>query len=375
MKKKLKRIIAMICMIVLVVPNMNCSVVEVQAKKISGADLNRIKKCYQFFLDKGFSDAACSGILGNFLTETSTIDHTKDDGSRLGIAQWMGDRYKNLKKRKDWNTLEGQLQFAYEELEKSHKSNFDNTSVSGKGMSYKKFKKKLDDPVKCAELVAVCFEGCYDTNTGLTGMAYVDTYQGIDKRRKYAKQVYQELTGKMVAGSSSQDSNSDNSTTQKASDAITSIVTEFETHTLNKWSVSVPSMSALTAEERASISEIQQQIDREIAEKSNKFIDNVRVAVMLFGILLVVYTLILFLAYWFDRFNSIFEVELLRLVSFGKYYTQVDGETSDGTAKALSMRGSLLLLGTGVLIAMFLMSGKLFSLLNWVVSIYYKITG
>lgn len=373
MNKRIKRLLCVLLVIITSICSIPSSSPQIiQAKTVCGAKESKVKKCYQFFLDKGFSEAACAGIVGNLLTETTGINEKYDDGVRVGIAQWMKDRYTNLKKRKGWNTLEGQLQFVYEELEKSHRGNFESTTFIGNtGMTYKKFKKKTEDPIKCAELVAVCYEGCYDTKKGLIGIAYVDTYQGIDKRRKYAKEVYELYSGKLVAGSTGTE---EETTSSKVKDAVQSIVNDFESHTLDNFT-KLPNMSDLTAEDRMDISKIQDGINKEIQEKESDYIRNIRVATLIFALILVVYSLLLFLSYWFDRFNNIFEIELLRIVSFGKYYAQVDNETTDGSAKALTMRGVILLLITGVLVAQFIMSGKMFSVLAWLVNLYNRMFG
>lgn len=95
-----------------------------------------IEKAWNFFLNYGFSEEQCAGILGNLQEESwnpsiDDIDPTipsavKGEGSQ-GIAQWnpapaAGNRLQQLinfcsRKNMDWLSLSGQLRFIVYELE------------------------------------------------------------------------------------------------------------------------------------------------------------------------------------------------------------------------------------------------------------------
>jgi hypothetical protein len=78
---------------------------------------DNIKKAFDFFIKKGFSRAQSAGIVGNLLFESRLnpkIANSK--GGAYGIAQWLGDRKKKLFKKPNYDTLEVQLDYIWEEL-------------------------------------------------------------------------------------------------------------------------------------------------------------------------------------------------------------------------------------------------------------------
>lgn len=81
------------------------------------------KKVFDFFVSKGFTKEQAAGITGSLKIESPTFNPNqkqKGGGQGRGIAQWSvdGPRFKELKSRKGdkWNTLNGQLEYIYEEI-------------------------------------------------------------------------------------------------------------------------------------------------------------------------------------------------------------------------------------------------------------------
>jgi hypothetical protein len=65
----------------------------------------------------GYNVFATSALIGGFIQESNlNNDSINPNGGAYGIAQWLGDRLINLRKRKDSNTLNGQLDFVIYEL-------------------------------------------------------------------------------------------------------------------------------------------------------------------------------------------------------------------------------------------------------------------
>ncbi|MCB1712175.1 MAG: hypothetical protein KDH96_06780 [Candidatus Riesia sp.] len=87
----------------------------------------RRQQAYNFLVEKkGYTPEHALGIIGNLMVESFSDLRTKasgDNGTAYGIAQWRGDRLKKLKeiRSKDWNTLEGQLEFLDWELKNTEK--------------------------------------------------------------------------------------------------------------------------------------------------------------------------------------------------------------------------------------------------------------
>jgi archaellum component FlaC len=93
---------------------------SVAATPLSGN--GNAEKIWNFFSEKGFSDTAISGIMGN-LQQESGLDPTavNPTSGAFGVGQWLGGRKKNLENYAkesggDVNSLETQLNFLWKEL-------------------------------------------------------------------------------------------------------------------------------------------------------------------------------------------------------------------------------------------------------------------
>lgn len=82
----------------------------------------------QYFLNQGYSPEAVAGIVGNLVYESGLNTKAEGDigfrgGSSFGIAQFRGQRLKNLKNRygDNWTDFNNQLDFVRHELETTHK--------------------------------------------------------------------------------------------------------------------------------------------------------------------------------------------------------------------------------------------------------------
>ena len=69
----------------------------------------------------GWSDEVCAGILGNFMSETGgqtlALRWNINSASGYGLAQWVGQRERDLKNRYgEYPTVVEQLEFMYDEL-------------------------------------------------------------------------------------------------------------------------------------------------------------------------------------------------------------------------------------------------------------------
>jgi hypothetical protein len=85
-------------------------------------------KAYRFFISKGYSPSAASGIVGNLDYESGLDTSIEGDkgykgGSSYGIAQFRGERLQRLKKMygENWTDFDNQLNFVDWELNNTHK--------------------------------------------------------------------------------------------------------------------------------------------------------------------------------------------------------------------------------------------------------------
>ena len=92
-----------------------------RVRRIFGENFN--SKVINFFMNKGLTENQARGILGNLLQESNGNPNAinKTSGA-YGIAQWLGDRKKNLFYRyNNAPTLDQQLEYIWEELNLNEK--------------------------------------------------------------------------------------------------------------------------------------------------------------------------------------------------------------------------------------------------------------
>jgi hypothetical protein len=80
------------------------------------------KTAYNFFISKGFKNFQAAAFVGNLYQESRLDPTIVNSIGATGIAQWLGSRRANLLKKKDYTTLQTQLNFIWEELQGPEKS-------------------------------------------------------------------------------------------------------------------------------------------------------------------------------------------------------------------------------------------------------------
>lgn len=81
----------------------------------------------KFFTQKGLTPEQASGVAGNLYKESGINPNAVgDNGTSYGIAQWHAERLSALKSNPNWNTLEGQLEFLWNELNTTQRSALNN---------------------------------------------------------------------------------------------------------------------------------------------------------------------------------------------------------------------------------------------------------
>lgn len=215
----------------------------------------------------------------------------------------------------------------------------------------------------------------YEKTTGYKESNMDSEYKNAKKKEQ--KETHKVFDGDFEIGVNTTTEQQDANEALEKAGGFVSTVDNYEAKTLNENYTEVASMSDLSAEDRMIVEDIQGYVNNRYDEKSTEYIENLRVYFMVFGILIIVYTLVIFLAYWFDKFNSIFEINLLSLVTFGKFAYLDDDVFGDsdygGRCKPINMQGSLKILVLGVLLGIFVLSGKLFSIISFIYNILIKI--
>ncbi|MBR5419203.1 hypothetical protein IK110_03070 [Candidatus Saccharibacteria bacterium] len=181
------------------------------ATKLQGKDT--AEKIWNFFYDKGFTDAQIAGILGNAKAETNLGPTRASNSNYWGLFQWGGGRKDSLfKKLKDaglsqytdqayWASgadknipqadydriLAIELEFAYSEESRDWKGEI----------------KKQSTPEAAAEVFLTLFERAVN---GESAIIYYQPfiglkYQGAKKRRNYAREFFDKYSGHGVSTS------------------------------------------------------------------------------------------------------------------------------------------------------------------------------
>jgi len=82
-----------------------------------------IIQAMNFFIAQGWTPVQAAALVGNFVQESELKPTAVNPNSgATGIVQWLGSRLVDLRQRDDWETLEGQLEFAQWELENTEKA-------------------------------------------------------------------------------------------------------------------------------------------------------------------------------------------------------------------------------------------------------------
>lgn len=104
----------------------NILITPTKLTNINESVKDKIKQSIEFFKSKGYSKYVIAGLLGNFKTESEFSNKNiskiasdpENKANNIGIAQWQGDRFKELKLKypTNYNTLQAQLEFVDYEL-------------------------------------------------------------------------------------------------------------------------------------------------------------------------------------------------------------------------------------------------------------------
>jgi hypothetical protein len=87
------------------------------AEQITPAETeNNIVIAKQYFEQRGFSPVQVSAIIGALLQESRLNPNIKNNIGAYGIAQWLGDRRKNLLAKPNSSNLRTQLDYIIEEF-------------------------------------------------------------------------------------------------------------------------------------------------------------------------------------------------------------------------------------------------------------------
>lgn len=132
----------------------------------------------------------------------------------------------------------------------------------------------------------------------------------------------------------------------------------------------------MSMSERDEISDWKQTLEYKKEDKTHGVL---RAIVMLVGIIIIVYSTLLFLAFQFDRINNFIDVPLLYFLSGGKMMTINEDEQStynqadNKGAKMMKQKDICIMAVVGIIVGVLLLSGGLFEIISIIVSLIGKL--
>ena len=179
------------------------------ATKLQGS--NTAEKIWNFFYDKGFTDAQIAGILGNAKAESSLSPTRASNGYYWGLFQWGGGRKESLFKKISEAGLSKYTSseyWAYDAEKNIPQDDFDRLlaielefAYSEDSRSWKDEIKKQTLPEAAAEVFLTLFERAVN---GESEIIYYEPfiglkYQAAKNRRTYSREYYDKYSGHGVA--------------------------------------------------------------------------------------------------------------------------------------------------------------------------------
>ena len=106
--------------------------------------------------------------------------------------------------------------------------------------------------------------------------------------------------------------------------------------------------------------------------KEDKMYSALRVVRILLGIVCIIYSVLFFLAYWFDKMNNIVDLSLLGLLSLGRFVASPDDTVSTYKSKGkepklVNFRNVLVISGGTLALGVFILNGVLYYLVVFIV--------
>ena len=335
----------------------------------------------------GYNEIQAAGIMGNFEGEGKFLygavqgyyfyvpdkgfkpPAKNSGGTAMSLCQWDKGRRDNyveaLKKNNLWDMYCGDSEndeiciFTYSFLMQDTK----NDSIAKVCLPDSETFKKCKTPEEAEKLWEDKWERPANKH-------YAD-------RGAWAKEYYKRFKGTIgTKPDGASGGNAQSVQTEQLYEKYTqSIIKLYEDHTLQIFTPEESDLWDMSGYDRSRVDDIGGFM---YDENGTVIIPKIRVAFMLFGILLVVYMIVMYLCYWFDKMNNILELSMLRLVTFGKLsvgddeYNLVDKDTKQNFVDTKQM--TIICIG-GLIIGILILSGKIFELLAFIMTKLGKLGG
>lgn len=319
--------------------------------------------------------------------DTKPSVYTKSNGTTIGgeghgLVQWSFGRADNLTKFAEENPEFGYVTVTH--WKKTYNTHFNQhtckiPSVAGQvcfmvqelNKSYKSCKEHINE-ASSASSAAKIFHDEYEKSVGTT----------ISARQKSAEEavsVIKSCTG--VIGSTQSDADKEQSMVDTLVSNGVWTETQFASFcNLTETELVYPDADSLDENKFKGIRDWKDNVQY---KKENAIIRFMRKTVVIFGILLIIWTIFLYLSYWFDRVNNFVEISLLEKVSFGKLLIAPDEDEAtfdprgkkNGEIQTVNHRHMIGICLTSIFFAVLIISGKIYDLLGYLIRFIMKHLG
>lgn len=344
-----------------------------EPKDLNENQMSQAKELYQYLISNGYSKESACGILGNADQENNCDGAGLASGaSRTGAFQCSRDQANTMRKWATDNNLNPDntlVQFTWIEA-----NCLEHDLKSYCSMSLDDFK-KMTSAEDAADAFCVAYERC----TGGEGASKYSPkkYQQMDNRKRFAK-AFLELFGNVKSndkveaikddGSNKEGDNTSGVQIENGVYGVKDPVTGMFT-SLTETALKYPDRDELSDSELKGVSDWKSNIDY---GSEDGFIKYLRIGVMLFGIIFLVWIILIYLSYWFDRINNFIEIELLPILTFGRL--RVSPDESDctfnpknfvkGQSQTVNHRVVICICIIGIFFSILIISGVLYTILN-----------
>ena len=343
MKIKLKQFIVLLSLSLCILTQSTVVFAGADWGSLDATAQTNAKDLYAYLKLAGYSDYAAAGICGNADQEAS-LSAAKGSGTHLGAFQMSTDTWNSYESWCNDNSLETEdivNQFKYVESN-SLESDFNSYC---KNLSLEDYK-ACTDIITGMEGFMVAFERCvggdYTCQKVTPSYSSQKKYQDGDKRNQYSSSIYEALVGTAPAdsGATSDGSNNTNpDSTDKdnikqqllasgyyTEEQLSSYIKLKETNIAEQY-LTRATRDNLSQSDLENLASWEDNVNN--SKKEYGFIAWLRIIVMWVGIIFTIYIFLLYLAYWFDKLNSIIDLDVLSIMTFGRLHVAIDDKEAN----------------------------------------------
>lgn len=404
MKSKLKQFIVCIFSLMLIFNSLSLSHVQtVYADDV--ANNENAKKLYAYILGKGGTDWWASAAVGNAYAEHGL------ETDISGSGYWGAFQFQNRKEDfKSWCSSNGRdtedICAQYDWFGEEYRGSMIKALTGLTLSEIEKDTTYIKDAKSAAAFFALGMEGCvcYSGITNGVGsindsahdmsrcaiFTFPNEYgdvclQDLTKRTDVTTTAYNAFSGKIAPadssnGKSGTDGNNPDSTNIQvgsltacyySEDQLSSFIKLHEENVQSAY-LDNATRDNLNQSDLSNLANWEDNVTN--SKKEYGFIAIMRIIVMWIGIIFTVYILLLYLAYWFDRINSIIDLDVLSILTFGKLHVAFDEKEANFSLgkkqdrMTVRHRDILFICITGLIFGTLLITGTFYKLVAGLVN-------